>query len=133
MTDLNEELTNQTLFANEQPILQPEFSEPAAPVAELTSEMSKAEQQQKKLLIVGAAGGSIFLVLLLLLVLMKPKMQRMVFTPSPTPAASAQPLPNQFQARVNELNTDLENADPIKVNLSAPPLDLSLSLDPLPR
>ena len=124
-----EEMTNQTLFGNQEPLLQSDRKN----VTEVDDNSTVGSQPKKKssnFLILGGVVAILLLGSLFLLAIMTPKRQTVTVIVSPTPSPSAYPLPNQFQARVDELNQDLQNADPSQVNLTTPPVDLTLSLDP---
>ncbi len=130
MTDTTEELTNQTLFSNQEPILQGGLN---SAKEEETPEQLAAQKKRKTMLTIGGIGALVILVLICALILTMPKKvpTPIAVKPSPTPVVPASRT--AFQVRLDELSADLDAADPSKANLYVPPVDLTLTLDPLPR
>ncbi|CAN5281102.1 hypothetical protein BH10PAT2_BH10PAT2_4290 [soil metagenome] len=133
MTDSTEELTNQTLFSNQEPLLQSGDSLASRVAEEKTPEQVAADKKKKKLAkIVGAVGAILFILTIVLLLLM-PKKNIAQLKASPTPSPKSTIARTEFQARLDELSDDLDAADPSKLNLTVPPVDMNLTLDPIPR
>jgi len=132
MTDTTEELTNQTLFSNQEPLLQGGGSS-SNPVEELTPEQIAAQKKKKKLFTLAGGFGIVLLILVIVLAALSPKRQLVKLQASPTPSPVTQANKTEMQARLDELNDDLTAADPSKLDLSIPPVDMNLTLDPIPR
>ncbi len=138
MTEETDILSNQTAFSSEEPLLQSDqvqFNEVVDLDPEATAEAAKikqAKQKRQKLYLIGGGIGGFLILILLLAVALQPQkvVQQTILSPSPSPVSQVNR--NQFQARLDELNTDLMNADPSKQNLAIPPVDLSITLDPIP-
>lgn len=133
MTDATEELTNQTLFSNQEPLLQGESNLATQPKEEKTPEQVVAEKKRKKLVKIAGGVGAILFVLIIILALLSPKKKTSQVLASPTPSPKSQVSRTEFQARLDELRADLTAADPSKLNLTVPPVDMTLTLDPVPR
>lgn len=122
--------TNQTQFSQDQPIFQdvvvPEMQKPPEETGETTKQSSK-----KKLLIAGIAGFVLlFIVLLVFIVTRRPMEQTQILeaSPSPSPVISAD---NPLKQRVDNLQTELDAADPADQMLVFPPIDMDIFLDPI--
>lgn len=121
--------SNQTHFAEEEPI----FEETSLP-------KSATRPGEEKAVKPGISPAVIVLTVLLIMMalgvatlffLPQSTPQVVVQEPSPTPSPIAQET--GIQDRLSELNTDLQSADPTKLNLPFPPVDMKLSIDPLPQ
>ncbi len=125
-----EEPTNQTLFSNQEPILQQGKS------SFVKKEMGDVVQKKKpanQLVIIAGAAGITLLILIVLLAILKPRTTTIQVTASPTSSPTAQASKSQFQQRLDELSSDLNDADPSKLDLSVPPVDMTLTLDPIKK
>lgn len=112
---------NQTHFAYEEPLFE---QPPTVPSDEPVK--PPVPWYKKKLVLVGIIGGVLFL-LLLLLILMQPRRQEpedSKATPTPSPVANFGPL----EARVIELQQELEAADPAKQDLPFPPVNMEMRI-----
>jgi hypothetical protein len=132
MTDMNElpeVSSNQTQFSTEEPLFEnaslPSSSQKIAP------ETSSPKKPNPLFFLV--VGLLFFIIVLLLIVLLLPQknLPKLMVQPTPSPVSTAKQT--ELQQRVNEINTDLKNADPTKVDLLFPPVDMSLNLDPPQR
>lgn len=125
MTDLDSVLTNQTQFSLEEPyyqgVTQPADDEVQPP----------KKSNSKKMLVVLAS----ILVLLLLLLLLAVVSRRPVVTPNSPFQQGTLETPtsvqaNPFAERIKRLETELEEADPLRQTLLFPPIDMDIRLDP---
>lgn len=130
MNEELETLTNQTTFAEEKTMF-PDTRPPVAAKPDPNAPTSPVKDKRKMYAIVGSV-GVLLLVLIVTAVLMSRRTPQVVdntgikYTP-PTAKTS------ELQQRVKELQADLDAADPAKVDLPFPPVDLELSLDPPKR
>ena len=125
MGDPGDVLSNQTQFGEEEPLLE-KTSIPVERRRDEVAAPTKKFWQQKKFLIV--AGLGVFVVLSALLMFAKPPQQaRQLVTD--TVEASPRPERSDLQQRIDEVQKDLENADPIKVDLPYPPIETVIYID----
>jgi|GEM_PF-1381471 len=130
--DSIEEQINQTLFSNQEPLLQSSKSSFVKKQSNLEEKKKEKSPQQKMILIaVGVLG--IFIIIIFILVLLKPRQSSIPVPVTPLASPVVQSDKTQFQQRLDELNTDLLQADPAKLDLSVPPVDMFLTLDPVKK
>ena|SRR5476651_537168 len=124
---------DQTQFSSEEPLLQDARHSFSGKVVEVPPEKLAAQKKQKKLLLIVGGVLLFLLIILTLLAMASPRRKVLQVTASPSPSPVIQANRTALQSRVDEVNTDLQNADPSKLDLSVPPVDMTLSLDPVPR
>lgn len=121
--------TNQTQFSQDQPLFQ-NVSVPEMPQPKV-EETPATANPRKKLIFIGI-GVFVFLFLLLLLVILtrRPAEQARIIeaSPSPSPVISAD---NPLKARVDNLQAELDAADPADQMLVIPPVNMDIYLDPI--
>lgn len=125
---MNDEiLTNQTQFAQEEPILE---MPPVPKVAPVVEEETEPKKKPKLLFIAGGAFAVLMVILLLVVVFSRPKKTEVVekTEPSPTPKLA---IDHPLQQRVSNLQQELDAADPSEQTLVFPPIDMTITLDPV--
>lgn len=123
-----EELTNQTQFASEEPLFQ-DVSSPLEETEEAQAHQQQLARERKRLTLI-VSGVVAFLVLLIVtaaVLMPKHMITKKVVVTSPSPTMTAQE--SQLQQQLDVVDTNLKNADPSKLDLPFPPVNLSLSLD----
>ncbi len=137
---MQDSLTNQTQFSQEEPYLEPHGEHEPKPLDPKTPDLKdqaappqKAPLSMQMKILIGASAVLIVLVLVLLITSRNGSTQQTVepeptITPSTIPAA-ANPLLN----RVDSLKAAHDTADPSENDLSFPPVSMDLRLDPPPR
>lgn len=120
--------TNQTQFAENQPLFQSVSVPEVATHHEDDAAQKKPSQKKKIIFIVSIVFGLIFLLLFLVLLLPKKpaEVSQVVASPSPSPVISAD---NPLRARVENLQTELDAADPQNQSLVFPPINMNIFLD----
>ena len=127
MTDETEILTNQTRFSSEEPL----FQENESGLMNSPHDESKKKVtffQKHKMVILGGTGVLLIIFSLVMILALSSPRVRKVIVPQPTPSPVAQNSSDQFQSRVQELEGNLKEADPSQLDLSLPPVDMTLSL-----
>lgn len=116
--------SNQTHFAEEEPL----FEESSLPVDPNAPIVPRKKKSPLALILIGA--GLIVIVILFLIVIMLLMPVQMLPTkakPSPTPTVKKDV--SALEQRINELDVDLKQADPSKLDLPFPPVNMELELD----
>lgn len=122
--------TNQTQFAETQPL----FQGVSTPTIEKTPQESNSSSVQntskkKKLVVIAAVGcGFLFLLLILLALVPKkpPELAQVEASPLPSPVISRD---NPLRARVENLQAELDAADPKNQLFVFPPVSMEIFLD----
>lgn len=119
---------NQTLFNEERPLSQDIYIPPEEIVVEAKPTFIKT--RKGKLLIAGVAVVGVLSILLLLLL---PR-NRVAPTVEPTPSPSSAPITGSaMQQRIDDLEAELQAADPADAILPFPAVDMELELEPEER
>ena len=125
--DTVEVATNQTAFGANEPIFE-DATLPPSPEELVAAALKKPKKWWQQNTTWGLIGvGVFFLFLIGLAFLPAQQRQQLLHTAQPTPTPSAQTP--EMQARLDEINQDLQNADPVKVDLPYPPITQNISLD----
>jgi hypothetical protein len=130
VVEVPEEPTNQTLFGNQEPLLQ-KSSRSFAKHDDFV--VTTPKKPMNKLVVLAGSMGAVLVLLILALAILKPKAPTTQVTASPSANPVSQATKTQFQARLDELSSDLQDADPSKMDLTVPPVDLNLTLDPIKK
>ena len=121
--------TNQTQFAQEEPLLQ----SPGVPIDPHLQAVPETNTKKSKLPFIIGGALLFFVILIGVLVQMRPKevVQEVVeLTPSPSPILAAN---DPLQVRVKNLQMELDAADPTVQTFVFPPISLELTLDKIKR
>lgn len=122
-----QEPINQTQFSFEEPIFENEATYSEKPLAEVTDK----PKSKKKLFIFVIVG--FFIVVFFLVILLvrngKPSPEELAAEPASIPMKELGPL----QQRIQDARDLLNLADPTKQDLTFPPVDLNIRLDPRER
>ncbi len=125
---MNDEiLSNQTQFAQEEPLFEVQKAVQSQPTYDEVTDSKK----KPKLLIIGGGVFALVLVLILALVLLsKPKRIEVTkeVEASPSPKNT---INHPLQQRVTNLQQELDLADPSEQSLVFPPVDMTITLDPV--
>jgi hypothetical protein len=127
MTDYN---YDQTQFAQEEPLFEKTAEVVLPPAPAPTPTPSDVPPKKSKMLLF-VAGGLIFFIFIIGVILLA------VFTRSKTPASDIdeqeteeeQQMLGPFMQRLNELESQLQAADPSKEELPFPPIDMEIRLE----
>lgn len=120
---------NQTQFSFEEPI----FEKEQVYIEETTPEQEEARRKKKKKLFKIIAVLAVVLILLATMILMivnRKGLPEIIFNPPP---ATMAPELTPLQLRIQDAREQLNLADPAKQDLSFPPIDLNIRLDPVTR
>jgi len=118
---------DQTMFSTEVLFEKPTL--PQAPVAVVVpTEKKKIPlwKQKKVLLLLGV--GSVAL-LFIVLVAVAPKQKKLKKIVKNDVVVTQHPQQNALKARLDEVNIDLENADPSKMDLPFPPIEKNITIE----
>lgn len=119
---------NQTSFSQDQPLYEKELEVPVEEPS--SSELNPSNKSwYKRRLIWAIAGAGLLFVVFLLALLATDNGQSPIAPTSPEEMAEMEQESGPFVNRINQLETELEAADPTKPQLIFPPVDMSLSLD----
>ena len=123
----NQDMVNQTQFSFEEPIF--EDAQVYADETQPKEVQPPVNNKKKKILIIAGIVGFLFILLLLLLVVVR---ARKAVTPTDDPVKQVEETKNDdpIQDRIDDARDLLEEADPTKQDLSFPPVDMDLRLDP---
>ncbi len=130
VVEVPEEPTNQTLFGNQEPLLQ-KSSRTFAKHDDFV--VAAPKKPMNKMVVLAGSMGAILVLLLVALAILKPRTTATQVTASPSANPVTQATKSQFQARLDELSSDLQDADPSKMDLTVPPVDMNLTLDPIKK
>lgn len=119
-------LTNQTTFAEEHPLY--ENDQPPTEVLP-TAPMSK----RKKMIIGGVVGVVLLVIVLAIASALLPKRQVVQTQPTGLQYTPPPVVDSALRHRVRELGINLNDADPVKVDLPFPPVGMEITLDPVRR
>lgn len=129
MSTKNELSVNQTQFSFEEPFFE-DITVPVGPKHEVVEGPSK-KSNKKLMLIIGFVG---FLILILgLVVIFSLSKGEQTEQLQEEELIEQKTTTNPFQERITRAREELEDADPTKQDLSYPPIDMELRLDPKPR
>jgi hypothetical protein len=119
-----EPLANQTQFVVEEAACE----EPSLPKLQASPLGVPSSSPNKKLFLLGAVAGVLMLLTLVLLVMKPRRSTQQLSLPTPTPTVNLSANP-ELKARIDELQADLQNADPAKNDFTFPLVDLRLQLE----
>lgn len=117
---------NQTVFAQEEPLMERSFT----PEEETTEAVVDPKKKQRvKLLQIGATlFGLLFVSLLVVTMIMPRQLSTQRATPTPS-ITTTQQQQNDIEAVLQLLHEDIVKADPSLNELPIPPIDFKLNLD----
>jgi len=118
-------LTNQTQFSYEEP-----YRESSRVVAGEAEPATPKPNSKKKLIILVGIGIFLLFFVLILLAAMRPKQIEVGQFQQPVFATPVPVEVSPLLERVNRLEAELQDADPVKQSLVFPPVDMEIRLDP---
>lgn len=117
---------NQTIFAQEEPFMEPTQ---VPPLETVPGQVAPKKPRNKGLLILLAIVGLLFVSLLVVAMTMPRGIQQLIPEPSPTPNQEQQQRQNELDEKLELLREDMLKADPAINDLPVPPIEFELTLE----
>jgi hypothetical protein len=133
MTEKNEaiqleELTNQTQFSSEEPL----YEKVASPLADTPAEQehqAKLEKQRKRVMFMVISASVVLFFIVGALVLLVPKRMPIQRQARTTPSPKTQAQKTDLDLKLDQVELNLKNSDPSKIDLPFPPVDMGITLE----
>ncbi len=125
---MSEQLENQTVFAQSEPVFQDPEKIPVTPEQEKQLVTEKAKK--KKLMFVGIGVFIFIIVLLVMTMTMKKRSTQIVENPTPTPVAEQKQTLTPLQQSVKDAQILIDRADPSVNEFPFPPVNFEVTLEP---
>lgn len=120
---MNQLHQDQTVFANQEPLL-----EDLEKVQSSVPEQPLEPKKPNKLLLIAIPAGVVLVGSLLALALLQPRNPAST-EPSPTPETEIPVELSPLEARITDLEEDLDSADPTRLPFLLPPVDYEIVLE----
>lgn len=125
---MSDQLENQTVFAQSEPVFQDPEQLPVDPEQEKLLASKKAKQ--KKMMFIGTGIFVFILVLLVMAMTMQKRSTNVVEKPTPTPVVVQKETLTPLQQSVKDAQILIDNADPSVNDYPFPPINFEVTLEP---
>ena len=125
---MSDQLENQTVFAQSEPVFQDPEQLPVDPEQE--KQLATQKVKQKKITFIGIGILVFVLVLFIMTMTMQKRSTQVVEGPTPTPVVEQKETLTPLQQSVKDAQTLIDNADPSVNEYPFPPINFEVTLEP---